>query len=187
MIKSSIITVIISIIVLASSCTTTQMSVSSGAYKSAVEKINTDITLAGYQLSGSGSESKNELVVTGQSYSAKTGYGTQMSNDFSIYDNYTYTDSLNNTIEFQLKHKAAKDMNQKEYVYGIEMVKCSCADKKYYSKVCGEDGVVKAITKLPNDQQIVVYDKMKTIYAIIGVSAGLSILTSIITYTALDY
>ncbi|MDD3281697.1 MAG: hypothetical protein PHC83_09045 [Bacteroidales bacterium] len=155
------------------SCTTTKMTISTQSLNSAVANVDSAITSLSddYQLTGSGSETKNEIKVTGQSYSTYSGYGTRMDNDFAIYDNYTYTDSTGNTIEFQLKHKITKDYYDKEYVYGIEVVKCNCMDKKNYSRICGDNGIVKKVEQLTPDQKSVFPDKGKT--TLVGVLGGL--------------
>lgn len=161
-----------------SSCTTTQMTISPRAYNSTVEEINSDISSIGkgYQLTGSGADAKNELIVTGQSHSKYSGYGTLMDNEKSIYNNYTYTDSIGNTIEFQIKHKNKVDYNKNEYIYSIEVVKCNCGDKKLYSVICGENGIVKKVTQITPDQQSNIYDVGKTYMTVFGISIGVSLL-----------
>lgn len=161
-----------------SSCTTTQMTISPRAYNTAVEKISSDISTIGkgYQLTGSGSDAKNEVIVTGQSYSKYSGFGTLMDNDKSFYNNYTYTDSIGNTVDFQIKHKNKADYNRNEYIYDIEVVKCNCGDKKLYSVICGENGIVKKVTQLNPDQQSNIYDAGTTYLTIFGVSMGISLL-----------
>lgn len=168
-----------------SSCTTTQMTISPQSYKSTVNIIDSTIMSLSndYQLSGSGTETKNEIQVTGQSYSQYTGYGTLMDNNYSTYDNYIYTDSLGNTIEFQFKYKGALDYFGKPYVSRIEVVKCSCKDKKIYNSVCGTGGVVKKVEQLTPDQQSVFYDKAaSTLVGILGGIAGGAIIGLLIFF-----
>lgn len=166
------------IIITFSSCTTTQMTISPQAFKSATDNVQSDITSieTGYELSGSGSESKNEVKVTGQSYSQYTGYGTLMDNDISFYDNYTYTDSEGNTIEYQLKYKRSNDYYGQEFIYDVEVTKCNCGDKKIYSVVCGNNGIVKKITQITFDQQSVFFNKGKTYGAVFGITLGVSLI-----------
>ncbi len=165
------------IINLFSSCTTTRMTISSLSYKSAFDDIDSEISSLGdYKLSGSGSETKNEIVVLGQSYTQFGGYSTLMDNNFAIYENYMYIDSLGKTIDFQIKRKNRNDYNGIEYIYDIEVVKCNCIDKRLYPSVCGENGIVKKITKLKPDQQSYIYDSGKTIISIFGISLAASLL-----------
>ena len=177
--KKSINVVLFFLIIIAfSNCTTTQMTISTRAYNSAVEKIGSDISSNGngYQLTGSGSDTKNELLVTGQSYSKYSGFGTLLDNEKSIYNNYTYTDSIGNTVEFQIKHKSKVDYNKNEYIDNIEVVQCNCKDKKLYSEICGENGLVKKVTQLNPDQQSKKFDIVKTTLLIYGSTIGVTLL-----------
>lgn len=166
------------LIIAISSCTTTQMTISPRAFGSTIEKIKSEISSVGkgYQLTGSGSDTKNEIKVTGQSYSKYSGYGTLMDNETSIYSNYTFTDSIGNTVEFQIKHKNANDYSRNEYIYNVEVIKCSCGDKKLFSVVCGDNGIVKQVTQIAPDQQSNIYDPGATYLTIFGVSLGVSLI-----------
>lgn len=168
-----------------SSCTTTQMTISPQSYKYEVNKINsTIISLSNeYQLTGSGSETKNEIVVTGQSYSQYSGYGTLMDNDYYTYDNYIYNDTLGNTIEIEFKYKRGTDYHGSSYISKIEVTKCICEDKKYYNSVCGTSGFVKKVEQLTPDQQSVFYDKAaSTLVGILGGIAGGTIIGLLIFF-----
>lgn len=165
-----------------SSCTINQLTLSPQSYKSAVNRIDSTITLlsSDYQLSGSGSERKNEIVVTGQSYSQYSGYGTLMDNEYYTYDNYIYTDSLGKAIEFQLKYKSALDYFGNPYVSNIEVIKCTCNDKKIYSSICGESGVVKKVEQISPDQVSVFYDKEASVLVGVLGSIGAGILVALL-------
>ena len=168
-----------------SSCTTTQMTISPQSYKYEVNNINsTIISLSNeYQLTGSGSETKNEIVVTGQSYSQYSGYGTLMDNDYYTYDNYIYNDTLGNTIEIEFKYKRGTDYHGSSYISKIEVTKCICEDKKYYNSVCGTSGFVKKVEQLTPDQESVFYDKAaSTLVGILGGIAGGTIIGLLIFF-----
>lgn len=183
--KFSIAIIAILSVVFFSSCTTTQMTISPQSYKYEVNKINsTIISLSNeYQLTGSGSETKNEIVVTGQSYSQYSGYGTLMDNDYYTYDNYIYNDTLGNTIEIEFKYKRGTDYHGSSYISKIEVTKCICEDKKYYNSVCGTSGFVKKVEQLTPDQQSVFYDKAaSTLVGILGGIAGGTIIGLLIFF-----
>lgn len=168
-----------------SSCTTTQMTISPQSYKYEVNNINsTIISLSNdYQLTGFGSETKNEIIVTGQSYSQYSGYGTLMDNDYYTYDNYIYNDTLGNTIEIEFKYKRGTDYHGSSYISKIEVTKCICEDKKYYNSVCGTSGFVKKVEQLTPDQQSVFYDKAaSTLVGILGGIAGGTIIGLLIFF-----
>lgn len=169
-------------VVFFSSCTTTQMTISSQSYKSTLNSIDSTIISLNndYNLSSSGSETKNEIVVTGQSYTRYAGYGTLMDNNYYTYDNYVYTDSIGNTIEFQLKYKNAQDYFGKPFVSNVDVIKCTCADKKVYASICGESGVVKKVEKLVPDQSSSFYDKEASVLVGVLGSIGAGVLVALL-------
>ena len=119
------------------SCMTKKQVTSLDAYKIAVAIINGDLSEMGYNLSASSQESKNDIYVSGTSYSRYTGYGTRWSNNFWQYDSFTYTDSLNNIVNFMVKYQMVYD----EYIYNLDVVNCSA--NKNYDRICGNDGTIK--------------------------------------------
>ncbi len=175
--KSWLLITLILLVSLLSSCNTTEMTISPMSYRSEINKINSEISsMETYQLSGSG----HEVKVTGQSYS-RYGYGTLMDNDVSEYDNYTYTDSIGNTIEYQIKHKNSIDYYSKEYISHIEVLKCTCGDIKLYPIVCGKNGTVKRIENIVPNQPSTFYDREKSTMAIsvVTIAGSLLLLTLI--------
>lgn len=163
-------------------CTVTKNTISPKLYRSTINDINMELNFLEneFRLSGSGYETKNELKVTGQSYSKYAGYGSLIDNDYSFYENYTYTDTLGNTIEFQLKHKRGLDYHEKEYIYGIEVIKCYCSEKKIYDKVCANNGIVKKIEQTNTDQESIFYDKNQTMVAVAFGALGVTLLATLI-------
>ena len=167
--KQAIHLVLFAVIIMAfSSCTTTRMTVSPRAYNAAVDNISADLSAIGnkFELTGSGSDVKNELIATEQSYSEYSGYATRLDNSQSTYDNYTYTDSLGNRVEFEIKYKEAVDFEANEYLYNMEVVKCNCEDKKMYSAICGKNGIVKQVKQIEPDQKSKIYDPVGTYFTI---------------------
>lgn len=167
--KQAIHIVLFSLIILAfSSCTTTRMTISPRAYNAAVDNISADLSAIGnkFELTGSGSDVHSELIATEQSYSESHGYETRLENQKSTYDNYTYTDSIGNRVEFEVKYKEATDARANEYVYNMEVVKCNCEDKKLYSTVCGSNGIIKQNMQIEPDQKSTMYDPNSTFWAI---------------------
>lgn len=75
-----------------------------------------------------------------------------------------------------LKHKIRTDARGKEDLYEVEVAKCSCSDKKIFSTVCGENGIVKAATRLSPDQQSVFYDNKKSALIVLALPIVLAII-----------
>lgn len=177
--KQAIHLVLFAVIIMAfSSCTTTLMTVSPRAYNAAVDNISADLSAIGnkFELTGSGSDVHSELIATEQTYSESRGYDTRLENEKSTYDNYTYTDSIGNRVEFEVKYKVAADTKRADYLYNMEIVRCNCEDKKLYSTICGKNGIVRQVTQIEPDQKSKVLDPIRTYLTISGVSVGVSLL-----------
>lgn len=177
--KQAIHLVLFAVIIMAfSSCTTTLMTVSPRAYNAAVDNISADLSAIGnkFELTGSGSDVHSELIATEQTYSESRGYDTRLENEKSTYDNYTYTDSIGNRVEFEVKYKVAADTKRADYLYNMEIVRCNCEDKKLYATICGKNGIVRQVTQIEPDQKSKVLDPIRTYLTISGVSVGVSLL-----------
>ena len=161
-----------------SSCTTTLMTVSPRAYDEAVDNISADLSVIGnkFELTGSGSDVHSELIATEQTYSEYSGYDTRLENEKSTYDNYTYTDSIGNRVEFEVKYKVAADTKRADYLYNIEGVRCNCEDKKLYATICGKNGIVRQVTQIEPNQKSKIFNPVGTYLTISGVSVGVSLL-----------
>lgn len=161
--------VLFAVIIMAfSSCITTLMTVSPRAYNAAVDNVSADLSAIGnkFELTGSGSDVKNELIATEQSYSESRGYDTRLENEKSTYDNYTYTDSIGNRVEFEVKYKVAADTKRADYLYNMEVVKCNCEDKKLYATICGKNGIVRQVTQIEPNQKSKIFNPVGTYFAI---------------------
>lgn len=123
------------------SCTTTFMAVSKSSLDAAVSHIDEEMWDRGYILTGQSDNTRNEVTVTGVTYSRYTGYGTAMKNNWWQTQEYVYTDSLDNSVSFTVKYQLKVDKNGREYVEGLEMTNCSAS--KNYKSVCGLNGVVR--------------------------------------------
>ena len=180
--KQAIHIVLFALIIMAfSSCTTTLMTISPRAYNAAVDNISADLSAIGnkFELTGSGSDVHSELIATEQTYSESRGYDTRLENEKSTYDNYTYTDSIGNRVEFEVKYKVAADTKSNDYLYNMGVVRCNCEDKKLYATICGKNGIVRQVTQIEPDQKSKVFDATTTYFTISGVSIGLSLLTAL--------
>ena len=136
-----------------SSCTSSKMTISSGSFQSTVAGINSQIASVGdgYRLTGSNSETQRGIT----------------------YDTYTFTDSKNNAIVYQLKYAKSYDRARKEFVYNVGVERCNCDDYNVFNTVCGFNGTVKKIEQLYPDQRSVFNSPGKTITAIsLGLVGG---------------
>lgn len=151
-----------------SSCTTSLMTVSPEAFSNSLYMIESDLEDNGYYLTGSGEETKNEVVVTGQSYTNEAGYGTKMDNNYITYENQQFTDQYGNKIEFVVKYFKGIDYRGKGYISDIEVVRCNCDKKEVYALACSNQGIVKRRFKIAPDQDSYFYSQGKTLGLITG-------------------
>lgn len=168
--KRIIFMVICAVAILATSCTTTFQAVSLSSLKAANVAINDQLSDLGFQLSGQSNETKNEVSVTGTSYSRYTGYGTSMKNNYFQYQEYSFVDSADNNVSYVVKYQLKKDINGKEYVENLELTNCN-ANKKY-NTVCGPGGIVKGnIQKVAGNPDIQVTET-DSMGVILGITCG---------------
>lgn len=163
------------------SCSTTLPVVTQTALDRTLSEINSDLSDYGYEMSGASNESKNEVSVSGVSYSRWTGYGSAMKNNYWQYDEYTYVDSLNNNVSFTIKYQRNKDVDGRPYLQSLEMT--NCYSNKNYNTMCGKDGIVRGkIENLANnpDASIEVENKEATVAGIVCSALGLSTLITLL-------
>lgn len=161
------------------SCTTTKtiQVVTKASLDRTLNEINGELSDYGYEMSGMSNESKNEVSVSGVSYSRWTGYGSAMENNYWQYDEYAYVDSLDNNVSFTLKYQLSEDADGVPFLQSLEMTNCA-ANKNYYT-MCGKDGIVRGkIENLANnpDATIKVENKEATAAGIVCGAVGFSLL-----------
>lgn len=156
--------------IFATSCTTTIPVVSKSALESTVIEVGNQLFDNGYTMTGISEETKNEVSVTGTSYSKYTGYGSAMANNYWQYNKYMYSDSLDNDVSFSIKYQLKKDDNGKLYVQDLEMINCEAS--KDYNAICGGNGIVKkSIAETANNPDMVATIPNRT-GTILGVTGG---------------
>ena len=100
-------------------------------FDQAVNSVQFDMNNQGFRSIGSSSNTRNETVVTGVSYSRYTGYGSAMANNFITQDTYRFADSLGNTMSYSVSYSAKQTDDGKPYV---EMLNC-VAVKRIIQKI----------------------------------------------------
>lgn len=161
----------------ATSCYTTQGVVSNSMYANSRNQVASNMEANGYSLSGENHEEKNEVVVTGQSYSKYTGYGTQMDNNFYIYDTYKYSNNEGESAEFTVKYKSLIDDKGGYALSGIQVLGCKTTKAADYSKLCsGNNSPSTIIGNMPVDSSKTELDVANTTIAVTGITTALSIL-----------
>ena len=146
-----------------------------------IKEVQYQLAEQGYDLSGTSTNTRNEAVVTGQSYS-EFGYGFMMENNFITQDTYKFTDSLGNTMNYSLSYQAKQSDDDVSYVDHVELCGCETSSPKDYERMCGDAAVVKQLNNMPKDRQVEVLNKTKTYLATSGIIAVSAILLLCILY-----
>ena len=163
--------------VILSSCTNTYYVTSKKTFDDEVASVKSDMAKKGYSLSGSNTETKNNVYVEGTSYSRYTGYGSKMANDFITTDKYRFSDESGNTVDFSVSYKAKQDASTGlVYVTEVSTAGCETSNAKLYDEMCGSNSPIKKIDALPQDASIEVTDVMATTLLVTGLSVVGSLL-----------
>ena len=146
-----------------------------------IKEVQYQLAEQGYDLSGTSTNTRNEAVVTGQSYS-EVGYGFMMENNFITQDTYKFTDSLGNTMNYSLSYQAKQSDDDVPYVDHVALCGCETSNPKDYERMCGDAAVVKQLNNMPQDRQVKVLNKTKTYLATSGIIAFAAVLILCILY-----
>lgn len=148
--------------------------ISMQAYNDANEEIEQRLNNMGFQLSGRSNETKNEVSVTGASFSKLSGYGTAMKNNYWQYQNFEYLDSEGRMINYSVKYQPKEDRNGVRYLENLEVTNCN-ASRNYYT-ICSETGIVQStLNNITPDKKITVPNQttigVGATFGALGVSA----------------
>ena len=151
------------------SCTTTYSVTSKASLDKALDNVAIELRSRGYYPAGTSTDTKNEVTVTGQSYSKYTGYGTRMDNNYITSDTYRFSDTIGNTMNYTVSYQLR---NQGNFVYvtDLQVKGCETSNVKEFANLCGSSSPTKIIENLPQDSSVELYDESKT-YVFAGLLA----------------
>lgn len=156
---------------LTTSCYTTHGVYSQSAYDNAKARVQANMERNGYRLSGQQHEEKNEVVVTGQSYSQYTGYGTKMDNNYLQYETIQFANEAGETAEYSVKYQAVMDDNNNYALQDVQVLGCRTSKAADYSSICnGSASPQNVIGKMSPDSQRSVLDVATTTAAVTCIS-----------------
>lgn len=165
---------------LATSCYSTIKLTSAATYEKAKTEVAINFEAHGYHLSGESHDQKNEIVVTGQSYSNNSGYGTKMDNDYHQYDTYLFTNDNGETIEYSVKYKGLTTKKGEPALIDVDVLGCKTSKASDYSKLCsGDKSPKKVIGSMPLDATTDIYNEEETLVAISLITLLASVLVCI--------
>jgi hypothetical protein len=152
-----------------SSCTSTYNVISKAAMDKAIDHVAIELKSKGYYPAGTSTDTKNEVTVTGQSYSKYSGYGTLMGNNYITSDTYRFADTLGNSMDYTVSYQL-KNSDGFYYVTDLQVKGCETSNVREYGNLCGPTSPTKTITNLSPDSSVSLFDANKT-YILIGVLA----------------
>ncbi|MCQ2281274.1 MAG: hypothetical protein MJZ99_01415 [Bacteroidales bacterium] len=149
---------------LSASCTSPKIIVTTSDLESTNNEIELKLKEKGYVVSNKSTDTKNEIYVSGQSYSKYTGYSTEMDNHYQKYDTYSFVNEQGNKISYTIKYTPAQTSNYDTVLYyadNLSMVGCEVTEPGKYSEICGDQGMVRNIFNDTQTRTIEVYDEAK--------------------------
>lgn len=155
------------------SCTTTEKVISFEEYNKNIEMVKSDLSDKGYGLSGHNRETLSNAVVTGTSFSTKSGYGTEMANDYYTYDTYSFSNEKGDIAEISLKYRTGyADYSKTNYLATVELLGCKTSKASDYDKICGDNSSVKPLlSDVKRDLDVKFYDSGATLVILVCVIA----------------
>ena len=162
------------------SCMDTFYVTQKATFDKAIQSVQSQMAQNGFSSTGSNTNTRNETVVTGVSYSKYTGYGSAMANNFITQDTYRFADTLGNTMNYSVSYSAKQSDNGIPYVENIEVCGCETSNPKDYERLCGNESFVKQINNVPKDQEIKQINVMNTTLAATGITVVATLLITLI-------
>ena len=169
-----------------SSCYTTHNVISKTSLDRTIDSVAIELKSNGYYPVGTSMGTKNELTVTGQSYSDYSGYGTRLDNNYITSDTYSFADTLGNTMNYTVSYQLNKSTSNEfyydfaydgfYYVTNLQVTGCKTSNPKEYERLCGKYSPTKKITYLYPDKSVEVFDKKETLFGTLLISIAIGII-----------
>ena len=166
------------------SCMDTYYVTKKSTFDTAIRSVQSQMAAQGFSSTGSNTNTRNETVVTGVSYSKYTGYGSAMANNFITQDTYRFADSLGNTMNYSVSYQAKQSKDGIPYVENVELCGCETSNPKDYERLCGNESYVKSINNMPKELKIEEMNVVNTTLAVSGIALGATLLITLITLAA---
>lgn len=166
------------------SCMDTYYVTKKSTFDKAIRSVQSQMAVQGFSSTGSNSNTRNETVVTGVSYSKYTGYGSAMANNYITQDTYRFADSLGNTMNYSVSYQAKQTKEGIPYVENVELCGCETSNPKDYERLCGNGSYIKSINNVPKDLTIEEMNVVNTSLAVSGIALGATLLITLITLAA---
>lgn len=161
---------------LATGCYSTYGVYSRAQYEKAKTLVEANMEVHGYNPSGYHTDSKNEIVVTGQSYSKYAGFGTLLDNNDYQYETLYFANKSGETAEYSVKYQVLLDDNRQLALQNVQVLGCRTSKAADYKSLCTDTySPQKLIGEMYPDTQRSHLNGLTTALAVIGMSAAVSL------------
>ena len=158
------------------SCMDTKYVTKKSTFDQTVSRVQEDMAQQGFKLTGSSTETKNDLVVLGTSYTEKGGYGTELANNFVTRDTYRFTNASGHTASYTVSYLLRETKKGLPYIDAAEVAGCEVSDPADYELICGAKSPIYQINSMERDQAVKVGNNTKTMLLASGLTLGALIL-----------
>ena len=104
-----------------SSCMDTKYVTKKSTFDQVITQVSDEMSQQGFDLSGSSSETKNDLVVLRTSHTEEGGYGTELANNFVTRDTYRFTNATGHSISYTVSYMLRETKKGEQYVDAAEI------------------------------------------------------------------
>ena len=137
-----------------------------------ISQVRDEMSQQGFNLSGSSSETKNDLIVLRTSYTEEGGYGTELANNYVTRDTYRFTNAIGHSMSYTVSYLLRETKKGEQYVDAAEIAACEVSDPSDYEKMCGSNSPIYQVNAMEKDQMIKVRNGRKTFYLASGLTLG---------------
>lgn len=151
-------------------CTHNKYVTKKSTFDQVVAQVQNEMAQQGFQLTGSSTETKNDLVVLGTSYTERGGYGTELANNYVTRDTYRFTNASGHTASYTVSYLLRNTKKGLPYIDAAEIAGCEVSDPSDFDMVCGSKSPIYQINSMEKDQVVKVENGTKTLLLVSGVT-----------------
>ena len=168
--KNSILLFCFAALLSLSSCMDTKYVTKKTTFDRVVSQVRDEMAQQGFDLTGSNTETKNDLVVVHTSRNENDGVSSELKNNYVTRDTYQFTNAQGNKVSYTVSYQVKETKKGEPYVDGVEVVGCEVSIPADYDKLCGVTSPTHRIATMDKDQRIRVLNGTKTVILAGGIT-----------------
>lgn len=152
------------------SCYTTTNVISKQTFDNAIKETENSINQMGfYKNSESTATNSNVTSTSGIIYMPNVGYIPyhDEKKDETTIDNYSYTDTLGNTVNYSIAYKLKESSDNILYIENPNIVSRTTSNPNQYDKFFGPDSPIEKLKDIPKSDSVSLYDEDRTLVGIL--------------------